>query len=203
VEAAVIYLLAEVALELHRPQLDRARALVVAPHRVGHRRQHALLDVVLARQVLGLRHVGHLGLVGHAGLIAMERHRHGEDRLAVLDRDHPAGGEALAVADAVDLVDDRDRGIATEHEIGVQRMRWPAADIDGAACRHQRLADDLPAEHTLAADLGGAAAKQVHLELLEVENAEQILEGRGHRKPFGTLRISRPYDPLVRQVTML
>ena len=75
-------------------------------------RQHALLDLGFARQFLGLRHVRHLGLMGQPGLVAMERHRHGEDRVAVLDRDHAPGGEALAVADAVDLVDDRHLGIA-------------------------------------------------------------------------------------------
>ena len=40
--------------------------------------------------------------------------------LPVLDRHHAAGGEAAAVADAVDLVDDRHLGIAAEQEIGVQ-----------------------------------------------------------------------------------
>src|SRR5262249_16384979 len=68
---------------------------------------------------------GHAGLMAHPGLVAVERHRHGEDRLPVLDRDHAPGGEALAVADAVDLVDDRHLGIAGEQEIGVQRVWRP------------------------------------------------------------------------------
>ena len=71
----------------------------------------------------GLRHVRHRHLVVEARLVGVERHRHGEDRLPVLDRDHAPGGEALAVADAVDLVDDRHLGIAGQQEIGVQGMR--------------------------------------------------------------------------------
>ena len=93
--------------------------------------------------------------------------------LAVLDGDDAPGGEALAVADAVDLVDDRHLGIAGQQEIGVQRMRQHA--LDGAGGRDQRLADHLAAEHALPADLRAAAAKQVHLELLEVEDGEQVV----------------------------
>ena len=132
----------------------------------------------------GRRHVRHRRLMAQAGLVAVERHRHGEDRLAVLDRDHAAGGEALAVADAVDVVDDRHLGIAGEQEIGVQRMRRPAAHVDGAAGGDQRLADHLPAEHALPADLRRAAAEQVHLELLEIEDGEQVLDGGGHSRSF-------------------
>ena len=43
--------------------------------------------------------------------------------MAVLARGDAPRGEALAVADAVDLVDDRHLGIAGQQEIGVQRMR--------------------------------------------------------------------------------
>ena len=82
-------------------------------------------------------------------------------------RDHAPGGEALAVADAVDLVDDRHLRIAREEEIGVQRMGSRA--LDRAGGRDQRLADHLAAEHALPADLRAAAAKQVHLERLEIE----------------------------------
>ena len=98
--------------------------------------------------------------------------------MAVLDRHHAAGGEAAAVADAVDLVDDRDLGIAAEQEIGMQRMRRPIGDVvDGAAGGDQRLADHLAAEHPLPALLRRAAAKQVHLDRLEIEDGEEILDG--------------------------
>jgi hypothetical protein len=94
----------------------------------------------------------------------------------VLDRDHAPGREALAVADAVDLVDDRHLGIAAEQEIGVQRMRL--AVLHGAAGRDQRLADHLAAEHPLPAVLGRAPAEQVHLERLEIEGCEEFLDRR-------------------------
>ena len=101
--------------------------------------------------------------------------------MAVLDRHHPPRGEALAVADAVDLVDDRHLGIAAEQEIGVQRMRRPLRHVlDGAAGGDQRLADDLAAEHALPARLRRAAAEQVHLERLEIEDGENVLQGGRH-----------------------
>ena len=96
--------------------------------------------------------------------------------LAVLDRDHAPRGEALAVADAVDVVDDRHLRIAGQQEIGVQRMRRPA--LDGAGGGDQRLADHLAAEHALPADLRAAAAEQVHLELFEIEDGQQVLRRR-------------------------
>ena len=101
----------------------------------------------------------------------------------MLDRHHASRGEALAVTDAVDLVDDRHFGVAGEQEIRVQRMRRPAGHVvDGAAGRDQRLANHLAAEHPLPADLGRAAAKQVHLERLEIEDGEKVLNGGRHRR---------------------
>ena len=97
--------------------------------------------------------------------------------MAVLARGDAPGGEALAVADAVDVVDDRNLGVARQQEIGVHGVRLPA--LDGAHRGDQRLADDLAAEHALPAGLRRAAAEQVHLERFEIENIEQILDG-GH-----------------------
>jgi hypothetical protein len=96
----------------------------------------------------------------------------------VLDRHHAAGREALAVADAIDLVDDRHLGIPADQEIGVQRMRRAA--FDGARGRDQRLTDHLTAEHALPAVLRRAAAKQIHFELLDVQHIEHGLDGGGH-----------------------
>ena len=98
--------------------------------------------------------------------------------MAMLDRHHAAGGEALAVANAVDLVDDRHLGIAGQQEVGVHRMRRSAVDRPGGG--DQRLADHLPAEHTLPADLRAAAAKQVDLERLKIEDGQQVLDGGRH-----------------------
>ena len=63
VEAAVGIFLAEIAVELDRPQFDRPLALVIAPHRIGHGRQHLLAHLGFARQFFRRRHVRHLGLV--------------------------------------------------------------------------------------------------------------------------------------------
>ena len=54
------------------------------------------------------------------------------------------------------------------------------AALDGAAGRDQRLADHLAAEHPLPAGLRATAAEQVHLERLEVEDGEEVLDGGGH-----------------------
>jgi hypothetical protein len=52
----------------------------------------------------------------------------------------------------------------------MHRVRRPASHIEGAAGRNQRLADHLAAENPLPADLRAAAAEQVYLELLEVQD---------------------------------
>ena len=80
----------------------------------------------------------------------MERRRHGEDRASMLDRLHPPRcREALAVTDAVGVVDDRHLGVAAQEEISVQRMGRPGPY--GAQGCDQRLTDNLPAEHALPA----------------------------------------------------
>ena len=58
-------------------------------------------------------------------------------------------------------------------------MRQPVLDVDRAAGGHQRLPDHLAAEHTLPRHLRRAATEQVHLELFEVEDLEEGLDG-GH-----------------------
>ena len=69
---------------------------------------------------------GIVGLMLEAGLVGVKRDQHRKDRVAVLARGDAPRGEALAVADAVDVVDDRDLGIAGQQEIGVHRMRRAA-----------------------------------------------------------------------------
>ena len=44
------------------------------------------------------------------------------------------------------------------------------ATLYGPVGRDQGLADDLPAEHTLPADLRAQASEQINLERLEVED---------------------------------
>ena len=101
--------------------------------------------------------------------------------MAVLDRRHAPGGKAPAVANAIDLVDDRHLGIAAKKEIGVQRMRRPLRHVvNRTAGSNQSLADDLAAEHALPARLRRAAAEQVHLQRLEIEDGENVLQSGRH-----------------------
>ena len=113
--------------------------------------------------------------------------------MAVLARGDAPRGEALAVAHAIHVVDDRNLGIARQQEIGVHGMRR-AAGLDRAHGGDQRLADHLAAEHALPADLRRAAAEQVYVQLFEIEDAEQFLDGGGHGGlRFGGLRYRRRF----------
>ena len=98
----------------------------------------------------------------------------------MLDRLHPPRREALAVADAVDVVDDRHLGVAAEQKVAVQRMGWPA--LDGTQGGDQRLPDHLSTEHALPPGLWRATAKQVHFERLEIKDGKEVFD-RGHEVP--------------------
>src|SRR6476469_7815485 len=87
-------------------------------------------------------------------------------------------GKALAIAHAVDVVDDRYFGAARRKEIGVQGM-W-RADLDRAHRSHQSLPDNLAAKDTLPANLRRTAAEKVHFQRFEIEDVEQILHCRKH-----------------------
>ena len=149
VKPAVGIFLAEIAFELHRPQFDRPLALVIAPHRIGHGRENCLANFRFARQTFRRRHIRHFRLMLEAGLVSTKRHQHGKDRMAVLARGDAPCGEALAVTDAIDVVDDRNLAIARQQEIGVHGMRRSC--LHRAHCGDQRLADHLAAEHALPA----------------------------------------------------
>src|SRR5262249_45221759 len=113
-----------------------------------------LLEFRFAWQFIRLRHVGHHELMREASLRAMERHRHGENGMTVLDRHHAPRRETPAVADTIHLIDDRHFWIAADQEIGVQGMRRPDRHIiNRATGGNQSLADDLPAEYPLPARL--------------------------------------------------
>lgn len=121
-----------------------------------------------------------------AFLVLVERHQHRKDRMPVLAGGDAAGGEALAVANAVDVVDQRHLRVAGQDEIGVHRMRR-AARIDGSHGSHQRLPDHLTPVDALPARLRRAAPEQVHLERLEIEDVEEVFDGGWH----GSYRIGR------------
>ena len=92
-----------------------------------------------------------------------------------------------AVADAVDLIDDRNGRIASAQKIGMQRMRRPV--FHGAAGGDQGLADHLAAEDALPADLWAQAAKEISLQRFEIEDGEQFVESAAHGDPVARLRL--------------
>ena len=94
------------------------------------------------RQRLGVGRFRHRVLVLGPRLEDVERRREVEDRLAVLDRHDPSRREAAAIADAIDVVDDRH----SDHPIaGSTRMRVQSV-FDRTAGRDQRLTGDLSSE---------------------------------------------------------
>ncbi len=134
----------------------------------------------LVLQFFRRRHVErHRKLVLEAGFIDLERGFERKDGRAMLDGDHAAGGEGAAVADAVDLVDDRHPDVAGPHEIAMQRMYMPIR-LDRTLRSHQRLRDRLAAEDALPVGLGAATSEQVVFQLLQVENAKKLVHGRRH-----------------------
>src|SRR5690606_13702940 len=95
------------------------------------------------------------------------------------DRRDTARGEALAVAQAVHEIDDRRLQVAGQDEVAVDGMRV-AVLLDRAARGDERLREHLPAEDAAAADVAVAAAIDVVLDLLEVEELEKVLYGVTH-----------------------
>jgi hypothetical protein len=57
--------------------------------------------------------------------------------------------------------------------------------FDGAASRYHRLSDHLSAEDPLPARLRAVAAKQIHLDRLEIEDGNQVNQSFGHMSAFG------------------
>ena len=86
-------------------QVDGAGTVVALAERVLVR-LHAGPEVGKRRRDSGTPS-RHRDLVVEPVLVHVEARLQVEDRLAVLDRDDASGGERLAVADAVDLVEDR------------------------------------------------------------------------------------------------
>src|SRR5690606_13040501 len=120
-----------------------------------------------------------LDLVLAPRLPHLERCRHVEDRAAVLDRRDTPRGEALAVTQAVDEVDDRRLQVAGQDEVAVDGVRV-AVLLDRAPRGDERLREHLAAEDAAAADVAVAAAIDVVFDLLEVEELEQVLYGVAH-----------------------
>ena len=93
--------------------------------------------------------------------------------------------EAAAVAEPVDLVEDRHRRVAGAQEVGVQRVDEAGRVVDGAGRGDERLAGDLAAEDALAVLVGRAAAEDVDLDRLEREEGHEFVEGGLHARHHG------------------
>jgi hypothetical protein len=120
--------------------------------------------------------------VVEAVLKLLEAGRHAEDHLAVLDGDDPPRGEGAAVAEALDLVQHRDPGVARPEEIAVQRVDV-AAVVDRPGRGHEGLPRHLAAEDALAVLVGRHAPEDVHLDRLEVEQLDEGVDGvLGHAR---------------------
>src|SRR5262249_11839089 len=103
-----------------------------------------------------------------------------EDLCSVLDRSHAPAAEAVAIAAAIDEIDDRRVEVAPLQEVGVQRMHYPLLS-DGRVRSAQRLTEHLAAEYLRGTDIAARAAEQVVLESLELEQIDQRGEPRVHQ----------------------
>ena len=65
---------------------------------------------------------GHGFLMFIAGFWRLERGGHIENRLPVLNRRHPAGAEAIAVAQDFNVIDDGFLAVAGTQEVAVKRV---------------------------------------------------------------------------------
>ena len=125
-------------------------------------------------------HLRHPVLVLEPDLGDLEVGGQVEDRPAVLTGDDPAGAEGTTVAQGLDVVDDRHRGVARAQEVGVQRVARQA--LVGRADRgDQGLREHLPAEDPLHHRLGLTPTEEVVLDRFEVEELHELLHGGRHQ----------------------
>jgi hypothetical protein len=78
--------------------------------------------------------------------------------------------------DLLDVENDRHGRVAGAHEVSVQGVHG-AGRVDSAAGGDQGLAGDLTAEDSLRTDLGAFALERGRVDLLEVENLEELVDG--------------------------
>ena len=164
---------------LHRTELERPRLLEEAPHALRQPlEERCRRPLERIRQALRRRYRGHRDLMIEARFAHLERGGHVEDLLAVLDGDDAAVREAVAVEAAIHLIDDGGVAIAAPQEIRVQRVHH--ARFDGGGRGAQGLPEHLSAEYLRSADVAALTAEQIHLELLELEQRQQVPEPLVH-----------------------
>ena len=94
----------------------------------------------------------------------LKRRRQIENLLAMLNCDHPPGGERPAVAGPIHLEYDRHAGVTRADEVAVQGMAKPV--FDGFIGRKQGLRDHLAAKDTARPVIAADPAKQIYLKTL-------------------------------------
>ena len=179
--------------------LDRARARDHPALLFGQVHRVLLAQFRLGRQRFGRGHVGHAILVVEAVLRHLQRAGKIEDRGAALHRDDAAGGEAAAFEIAHDAVDDREILVPRPHEIGVERMShlWR---VGRALRRLERLRDHLAAEDAADAALRPAAAIEIGVDFLNVEQINEI--GGQSLGGGGNARVVRGVAHLIRSLCL-
>ncbi len=155
--------------ELERPLLGEEAA-----HFHRHFLEHVGGHVEQVPESIRARHVRHVGLVFETFLGLLKRGGQVEDRPPVLDGDDAPGGEAAAVACAVDLVNDRLGHVAAAQEIRVQRVGDPS--VHGVLRGRQRLAQHLSPENLGAPDVAAVAAEDIVFDTLELQQRDQVFE---------------------------
>ena len=103
-----------------------------------------------------------------------------EDRLAVLDGDDAAGGERLAVADAVDLVEDRHGRVARAQEVGVQRVHARPSRSTVRAAATSAWPATWPPKTRWRFSSGARPRKMLTSIGFEVEEVDQVVERARH-----------------------
>src|SRR5690625_864268 len=105
----------------------------------------------------------------------VKRYRHVKNRLAMLDCQHMAGGEATAIAGSCHLIDDGCMSITGPQEISMHGMRLPFG-VDRASSRHQRLPEYLAAKQAAKAEVITDPTENVLLYLLELKQLQKLAQ---------------------------
>ena len=160
---------------VHRPDLDRSPAQKLLADGGRDLGGDPVRQFQLGSETFGAGHGGRRILVIKPRLVDLKRGGHVENRPALLDGHDPAGGEALAVPDAIDVVNDRLIDISGPEKIGMQAV-GPALRRHGLVGGRQRLPQHLSAVDVAEAQILALAAKDVLLDLLQLQQLQQFFQ---------------------------
>ena len=135
---------------------------------------HANLEV---GQRLGARHIGgHRQLIIESWLGGVKARLQIENYLAVLNCNDTTSRKTCSVAKSVNFIKNWNIRVAGSNEIGVQRVNFAADLIHGACRRDECLTSNLTAEDSLTILIGTIAAKDVHLNLFDIQQRDEVRE---------------------------